>query len=482
MAKQPPKDEGRKYYTATVDVEGKRPGYPESRSVAFPAVNEQEVRDRLTAEGWKWKRITITEGRCIVDLPSRKDADAERYHAELENMLGHGFPPRYNSGPVAYPAPGPPKVKDTTARKSWAKYMEEWSHGLSVSALPQYLDVDMGGTVPLPARLVQDAERWPYCTAIVEAQVAQWRARRAHMAEHRKGNRSPKARELRKDDMEAVKSFDALKGWTFQAMVDGIVASPSPFDIPNPRLFHIPTGYMVPTMDPDREHLKVEFWRHLLAAWDGPANTRAEVVRSMLDHHHGQGGRPEVFRELVRDTCTRLKALEAKEENQRTNEQLGPRIRNASRWQGLAVTLEQWLEEARNAPTSAKSPANAKAMPTAPIRLRSLAERLDAVPGAREAFDTMLRMDGLTNDAGHYVLKSRKGKGGVLAAWDAIVQHFGVEGFGKDDAALSDALMGYIDGFKVQRRIGKLRGHNIYRDAFREWPDWLDSEYPKDKR
>jgi hypothetical protein len=356
MAKQPPKDEGRKYYTATVDVEGKRPGHPESRSVAFLAINEQEVRDRLTAEGWKWKRITITEGRCIVDLPSRKDADAERYHAELENMLGHGFAPRYNSGPVARPYMPTPELNDAEARKSWAKHLEQWSHGLSVSALPQYLDVDMGGTVPLPARLVQDAERWPYCTVIVEAQVAQWRARRAHMAEHRKGDRSPEARELRKDDMEAVKSLDALKGWTFPALVESIGANPSPFDIPNPRLFHIPTGYMVPTMNPDHAHLKVEFWRHLLAAWDGPANTRAEVVRSMLDHHQLHGGRPQVFRELVRDTCTRLRGLEAKEEKQRTNEQLGPRIRNASRWHGLAITLEQWLEEVRNAPTSANKP------------------------------------------------------------------------------------------------------------------------------
>ena len=365
---------------------------------------------------------TISEGRCVATLPWNKDNEAERYHAELESMLGHRFPPRYNTGPSPIGYRATPEVKDTDARKSWAKYLEEWSHGLSVSTLPQYLDVDMGGTVYLPARLVQDAERWEHCTTFVEATVAQWRASRAHMAKHRKGDRSLEARELRKDDMAALKSLGALKGWTFPALVERIAAKPSPFDIPNPRLFHIPTGFMVPTMNPDREHLKVEFWRHLLAAWDGPANTRAEVVRTMLDHHHLHGGRPEVFRELLRDTCTRLRGLGAKEERQRTNEQLGPRISNASRWQGLAVTLEQWLEVACNAPTSAPFTGDAKDKPAAPSKLRTLAERLDAKLGAREAFDTMLLIEGSTTEAGEWKLESRKGRAEVVAAWDAVVE------------------------------------------------------------
>ena len=399
MAKRTQKDEGPKCYTATIEPVTTAPGHPSSRTTEEWALNKEEVEAKLARKGWKWKRITITEGRCIATLPWNKDEEAERYHAELENMLGHGFPPRYNAGPFPIGYRASPEVKDTDARKSWAKYLEEWSHGLSVSALPQYLDVDMGGTIYLPARLVQDAGRWKHCTAFVEATVAQWKASRAHMAEHRKGDRSPEARELRKDDMEAVKSLDALKGWTFPALVERIGAKPSPFDIPNPRLFHIPTGYMVPTINPGKERLMVEFWRHLLSAWDGPANTRAEVVRSMLGHHHVHGGRPEVYRELVRDTCARLRGLEAKEEKQRTNEQLGPRIRNASRWHGLAVTLEQWLEAAGNAPTSAKGADKVKS--TRPdLKLLALVHALRYLTDDKGADITQANAQALAIDAG----------------------------------------------------------------------------------
>lgn len=453
MAKEPPKDEGRKYYTATVDVEGKRPGHPESRSVAFLAMNEQEVRGRLTAEGWKWKRITITEGRCIVDLPSRMDADAERYHAELENMLGHGFAPRYNSGPVARPYMPTPELNDAEARKSWAKHLEQWSHGLSVSALPQYLDVDMGGTVPLPARLVQDAERWPYCTAIVEAQVAQWRARRAHMAEHRKGDRSPEARELRKDDMEAVKSLDALKGWTFPALVESIGANPSPFDIPNPRLFHIPTGYMVPTMNPDHAHLKVEFWRHLLAAWDGPANTKGATVEQLLDHHHLHGGRAEVFRALVKSTAKRLHAIK------------DTGRKGAEYWETLADVLEQWLAKAPKVPKPEKGTTSAKGKPKPP----TLADKLEQVPGAAERFMALVVRAGLCDASGAWIAgNDTKGKGRLIAMWAAIVEGLKVPGF-DTDAALVAALKGHFNGLRGLDRLDRVRGRKLYTERVEEY-------------
>lgn len=97
---------------------------------------------------------------------------------------------------------------------------------------------------------------------------------------------------------------------------------------------------------------------------------------------------------------------------------------------------------------------------------RTIAERLDAVPDARKAFDAMLRIDGFANDAGQYVLKSRKGKGGILANWDAVVERFGIEGYAHD-AGLSEALCEYLPGLAVQRRIGKLREGNVYKDGLR---------------
>lgn len=97
---------------------------------------------------------------------------------------------------------------------------------------------------------------------------------------------------------------------------------------------------------------------------------------------------------------------------------------------------------------------------------RTMAERLDAVQGARQAFDEMLKMDGFTNDAGTYALKSRKGKGGILANWDAVVERFALEGFAHDKG-LSYALMEYLPGLTIQERIGKLREGNVYKDGLR---------------
>lgn len=330
MAKRTTKDEGPKWYTATIEPEAKEPSHPSSRTTEVRAANEQEVKERLANDGWKWKRITITEGKCIPVLPLSKDPEAERYHADLEAMLGKSIPPRYNTGPFPVGYRATPEVKDTDARKSWAKYLEEWSHGLSVSALPQYLDVDMGGTVYLPARWVQDPEQWDRCTGIVHATVKQWRARRAHMAEHHKGERSAEARELRRDDLAAVKSMDALEGWTFPAFVErlNLGRNPSPLDVPHPGLLDIATGYMVPTMHPDHEHLKVEFWRQLLTAWGGPVNTRADVVRSMLDHHHHHGGKAKVFGDLVKSTATCLRSMS------------GTRYQRPEHWDAFATELE----------------------------------------------------------------------------------------------------------------------------------------------
>lgn len=101
-----------------------------------------------------------------------------------------------------------------------------------------------------------------------------------------------------------------------------------------------------------------------------------------------------------------------------------------------------------------------------PAEPRTMGERLDAVQGARQAFDEMLRIDGFTNKDGGCVLMSRKGKGGILANWDAVVEHFAVEGFAHD-RGLSEALCKYLPGLTIQKRIGKLREGNVYKDAFR---------------
>jgi hypothetical protein len=95
--------------------------------------------------------------------------------------------------------------------------------------------------------------------------------------------------------------------------------------------------------------------------------------------------------------------------------------------------------------------------------VRSLAQRLDAKPGAREAFDEFLLRDGFTDDQGNYVSNCRKGKGEIIATWDVVSEFFKVEGFGKDHEALQLALIKYIKGLSIGSPR-KLRDTYIYRD------------------
>lgn len=388
MAKRTPKDEGPKWYTATMEPEAMAPGRHSARTIEVEAANEKEVEEALARKGWKWKRITITEGQCVARLPWNKDEEAERYHATLEAMLGRTILPRHNSGPFPVGYRATAEVKDSDTRKRWAEYLEQWSYGLSVSTLPHHLSVEDGGTIYLPARWAQDAQRWEQCTGIVHATLKRWRASRAHMAEHHKGGRTPEARELRRANLAAVKSFDALEGWTFPAFVErlNLGRNPSPFDVPHPGLLDMATAYMVPVMHPDRDHLKLEWWRQLLAAWDGPANTKAGTVEQLLDHHHRQGGRAEVFRALVKSTLKRLHAI-------RDTGRKG-----AEHWETLADVLEQWLAKA---PAPAMPPTSAKDKPKRPnLRLVALVHALRWLTGDKDADITRDNAQALAEEAG----------------------------------------------------------------------------------
>lgn len=113
-----------------------------------------------------------------------------------------------------------------------------------------------------------------------------------------------------------------------------------------------------------------------------------------------------------------------------------------------------------NVHTSAKDTDKANSKPTPPPPLRTMAERLDAKRGAREAFDTVLLIDGSTNKDGQWILTGRKGRAEVVAAWDAVVEIFGVEGYAKEeksDKTLSVALREYIPGLTIGERPNKLR-------------------------
>ncbi|NUQ13773.1 MAG: hypothetical protein HUU33_00450 [Flavobacteriales bacterium] len=211
------------------------------------------------------------------------------------------------------------------------------------------------------------------------------------MAEHYKGERSPEARELRKGYLTAVKSLDALEGWTFPAFVGrlNLDRSPSPFDVPHHGLLDMATSHMVPTMPPNGEHLKVEWWRQLLAAWDGPANTKAATVEQLLDHHHRHGGRAEVFRALVKSTAKRLHAIK------------DTGGKGAEHWETLADVLEQWLSMAPKVHAQGKTSTTATAQGKRPdLKLVALVHALRYLTGDKSADITRINAQALAVGAG----------------------------------------------------------------------------------
>lgn len=308
------------------------------------------VEGKLRAKGHTWKDITIVKGR---DPGLTRKGGTERYYAELQVMLGIGRlalhawsdvePRPMWASPDIMPDP------DATARTGWAKFMDESSYGLSVSAFPRFIipDVDGYPTLPLPVVDVRNPKRWEAITSAVRDQLDYWkgtlqeRIERLNKAERRGAEDAAQL----KRDKATLKQLQAFDGWTYQAFVEAMLPGrqPDPRDLDNLRLYRLSNGQLIPITNLGRDQLRVDFWRRLLSLWDGPVDKRAELVRGFLDHHHLTGGKAEVFRDLVKDTAARLRGLVSK----------GASLRDAERWGLLADKLEGWLSDAAERLTDA---------------------------------------------------------------------------------------------------------------------------------
>lgn len=122
--------------------------------------------------------------------------------------------------------------------------------------------------------------------------------------------------------------------------------------------------------------------------------------------------------------------------------------------------LVQLYKRSANEYVEQKSASDQRAMPE---EQPGIEDRLIAKPGAKEAFDELLRLDGFINHTGNYVSKARKGKGVILADWDAVVDRFGLMGYGNNDAALHRGLTTYLKGLSIDKRPSRLREHQPYK-------------------
>ena len=180
-------------------------------------------------------------------------------------------------------------------------------------------------------------------------------------------------------------------------------------------------------------------------------NLRKAKVEEYLNHHFTNGSNPTAFLDFLEV------AINSKSSNGKT------------KWhnyeQPLQRELAAWVVSARKRLEGPVRLNEKSKTDTPPPKLRTLAERLDAVPGARKAFDTILKIDGFTNDAAQYVWKSNKGKGRILANLDAVIELYEVEGYGNADSELHKALCEYLPGLRIDKRPSRLRDDQPYRLA-----------------
>jgi len=193
---------------------------------------------------------------------------------------------------------------------------------------------------------------------------------------------------------------------------------------------------------------------------DAPMNERQAAIEARLNHHLDHGGNPSAFLDYV-ETISRKWDEEPPLILTGSTSMLSTLgVKPLPDAFLLIRYMREWLDKLSKMPTTANPKEQGNAPPPAH---RTLAERLDSVPGARKMFDTMLRIDGITNHAGQYVGKQSVGKGVILANWDAVVELLGVEGYGKADLALSVGLCKYIPGLKIDKRPSRLRHDQPYR-------------------
>jgi hypothetical protein len=244
------------------------------------------------------------------------------------------------------------------------------------------------------------------------------------------------------------------KAWSFATVAERLV--PERFDLPNPRWYTLSGEHVSWKERPGAagRGLAAAFEDMLAEAYhSGGTNTKRAEVVACLEHHRTKGGNAEALTSYVERMLGRWKEAPPKRMDRYTLQRV--KVEDAGH---LIECVEAWLADARTMPaTSAKAVAKSTPPP------RTLAERLDAKPGARAAFDEMLQADGFTDASKVYVRKGRKGKGPLLATWEAVAAHFMLEGFGNDGKGLAAALMEYLPGLSIGQPR-KLRSTFDYRD------------------
>jgi hypothetical protein len=283
------------------------------------------------------------------------------------------------------------------------------------------------------------------------------------------------------------------KNWSYERLASKLAPGevPHEFDVPNPRHYGLDGVQSLPSSHRNyAELVHREFRDRMCRIWEH-AHLRDplsadDVFSAFLDHHHERGGDllPYLKKKFLRDydsamwhwpspampTSEGPSEVELKGEMKAAvinwvaqvearrvkDAEVLPLVAQADVITPVLINAVERIDKAIAAMEVATVIAKAEKQADYAVigedvvtAVRSLAQRLDAKPGAREAFDEILRLDGFADDEGNYVRKGRKGKSEVLATWEAVAAHFMLEGFGKDGNGLAAALVKYLPGLTM---------------------------------
>lgn len=235
--------------------------------------------------------------------------------------------------------------------------------------------------------------------------------------------------------------------WKYEHVVPN--TAPNPLDLSNLRYYTL-DGNQVPSWAPKYSisAARLEFKKLLSKLfYTASTNKKDDMVRDFLDHHSSRGGNPNALRTEVNRML-----IEWKSKRPSYGFINNERPFSDPDYHQFLTAIECWLSMADHRPTSPKQKSNAP----------SLIDKLAEVEGAEQKFMGLVRSTGLIDANGRWIANNRtKGKGKLIAAWDAVVEVLNVPGF-VTATALASALKNHFPGLENLDRLDRVRGGKLY--------------------
>lgn len=273
------------------------------------------------------------------------------------------------------------------------------------------------------------------------------------------------------------------EGWNYWEYAEKVVPGGtwSPLDMPNPRLYSM-DGTQLSNPPEGAMALEVErnFKEALGCLWQievgsnasTPVNDRRSRIFELLDHHHSKGGNPASFSDFIGEVARNPAGLPSPPTKGNVLLQsFGAERAPLTDPEGLSLLLEDWMARSATVPGSKKGKQVPSETEKAKPKEPTLESKFQSVPGCWDKWMHLLESEGLVDEAGRFTIASGvRGKGKLIAAWDAAQSVFSLAPF-PSGAAMMRALNRHFEGLAFSGRLDRVRFTNDFdavRDGYKE--------------